>query len=246
MNNNTQQTSSSNNKTEGFSRKRLIFLIVFLVAAIIVGGLWWHNNSLYISSDDANIDSYRIDISSIIDGQISGIYVEEGQTVSQGTPLFKVRHLSETQSENNKLEFSEYIVHAPVEGVIGKRWSLTGDIVSIGQTIITLNEKRPMWISVFLEESKYQYIRLNQKAMFKLDAYPQLNFYGKIFYIGSNTASEFALIPPNNAAGNYTKVSQRIPIKISIEKIEGNEQIKKQIRLVSGMSASVKIRKADK
>ena len=59
--------------------------------------------------------------------------------------------------------------------------------------------------------------------------------------IGANTASEFSLIPPDNASGNYTKVAQRIPLKISIDRVEGKEKLKANLRLLSGMSANVKI-----
>ena len=82
---------------------------------------------------------------------------------------------------------------------------------------------------------------MGQSALFTLDAYPGLTFYGKIFYIGANAASEVSLIPPDNASGNYTKVAQRIPLRISIDRVEGKEKLKANLRLLSGMSANVKI-----
>ena len=69
----------------------------------------------------------------------------------------------------------------------------------------------------------------------------KFTFSGKIFYIGTNTASEFSLIPPNNASGNYTKVAQRIPIKVSVDQVKKGKENTRMPKLVSGMSATVKI-----
>ena len=110
-----------------------------------------------------------------------------------------------------------------------------------GENIFTLNEGKKLWVTVYLQETKFDEVRMGQQALFTLDAYPGLTFYGKIFYIGANTASEFSLIPPDNASGNYTKVAQRIPLKISIDRVEGKEKLKANLRLLSGMSANVKI-----
>lgn len=115
-----------------------------------------------------------------------------------------------------------------------------GDVVNVGQTVFTLNKGDDIWVAVYLEETKFNHIYLGQPAKFTLDAYDKLTFYGQIFYIGDNAASEFALVPPNNASGNYTKVTQRIPIKISIDRVDGDAVQKQRMKLVSGMSATVK------
>lgn len=98
--------------------------------------------------------------------------------------------------ESTRVSLGYYRVIAPVDGVIAKRWSLPGDIIQPGQTLFTINEGKDLWVAVYLEETKYRNIRLGQPADFTLDAFPDLMFSGKIFYIGTNTASEFSLIPP--------------------------------------------------
>jgi membrane fusion protein (multidrug efflux system) len=69
-----------------------------------------------------------------------------------------------------------------------------------------------------------------------VDTYPDIKFSGKVIQIGSNTASQFSLIPPNNASGNFTKVTQRVPVKISIEKGNSN------LNLLPGMSVEVRVK----
>ena len=325
------------------SNKSTIWLIIILVAAVAFAFIWWWNYRKYISTDDANLDSYRINVASRVMAPIRSIYAWEGDSVKAGMLLVELdssnidAQLKETiaqrdqmladlmldrqnlKSAKSNLKLAEiafklaeenykraqmqyegnaiplevlqtqeeayqssklridmaqsqidvsmaqiastesaiaaseasiesvqvtmgyYKIYAPTDGVIAKRWYLPGDIVQPGQTLYTLNEGKEIWVMVYLEETKFQHIRINQPATFVMDAYPDLTFKGKIFYIGTNAASEFALIPPNNASGNYTKVAQRIPLKISIDEVDGPHHEHKMPLLVSGMSATVKI-----
>lgn len=333
------------NPSKKTSNKSLFWLIVILSVAVIIAFLWWWNYRKYISTDDANLDSFRINIASRVMAPMTQLHAWEGDTVKAGMLLAELdssnikAQLEEAvarreelnaslkldkenlNTANNNLKLAEIAFHqaglnyqraqtqfkggaipeetfqnmeeiykssqvkvevaknqlnvaraqiaageasiaaadasvesvrinlgyyritAPADGVIAKRWSLPGDIVQPGQTLFTLNDGKDIWVAVYLEETKFHNIRLGQPATFTLDAYPGLNFTGRIFYIGSNAASEFSLIPPNNASGNYTKVAQRVPLKISIEHIEGDSKMKEKVKLVSGMSATVKIEK---
>jgi membrane fusion protein (multidrug efflux system) len=139
----------------------------------------------------------------------------------------------ETQLNNTKL-------YSPIDGIIAKRWLLAGDIVQPGQSVFTVTNNSNLWIAVYLEETKLSGCYINQKALFTIDAFSDVTFTGKIYSIGSNTASQFSLIPANNASGNFTKVTQRVPIKISIDGIKGNGNLS-GYKLLSGMSALVKI-----
>jgi len=141
--------------------------------------------------------------------------------------------LIQTQLRNTKL-------YAPMDGIIARRWLLPGDIASTGQSIFTITNNEKFWVIVYLEETRISKLHLGQKTLFKIDAFSDVKFYGKIFSIGSNTASQFSLIPPNNASGNFTKVTQRVPIKISIDGTETGENIK-TFKFLAGMSAEVKI-----
>jgi membrane fusion protein (multidrug efflux system) len=93
---------------------------------------------------------------------------------------------------------------------------------------------------VYLEETKMENLKMGQKAIFELDTYPGVVFTGKIFTMGSTTASQFSLIPPSNASGNFTKVTQRVALKISIDGTEKGQNLS-SYRLLTGMSAVVKI-----
>ncbi len=338
-----QVTAQSSTAPKKKSKLKTIVLIIILIIAVVLGVLWWINYNKYITSDDANLDSYRIDVASQVSGRITKQLVVEGDTVKEGDILFEIDNssiisrkqqaeaqyqqllaqlevakinvvearkdyevalLAEGLSRENynraKAQFagdaipletlqtieeswkssklqveiaqsriqssqasieatkrsadaalanvatmdtdlSYYQVVAPANGIIGKRWCLAGDMINAGQTVFTLNMGSDIWVAVYLEETKFSNIYIGQETKFTLDAYDKLTFYGRIYYIGDNAASEFALVPPNNASGNYTKVTQRIPLKISIDRIEGDSKQKANMKLVSGMSAEIHI-----
>lgn len=138
-----------------------------------------------------------------------------------------------TQLNNTKL-------YAPCNGVVGKRWLLNGDIAQPGQSIFTLVQGDKLWVSVFLEETKLENLHVGQLVLFTIDSYPDVVFTGKVTIVGSNTASQFSLIPANNASGNFTKVTQRVQVKVSIDGVKEGQKLS-DYRLLSGMSAVVKI-----
>jgi len=132
------------------------------------------------------------------------------------------------------------IIIAPMEGVVAKRWVLAGDVVQPGQPIFTIYDLKNIWVTANLEETKLGRINLNDPVEIDVDAYPGVKFYGKVFEIGNYTASEFSLIPPNNASGNFTKVTQRVPIKISID--DPSTPSRTNLVLRPGMSVEVSVK----
>ena len=133
-------------------------------------------------------------------------------------------------------------IFAPAQGRIAKRWLLPGDIVQAGQSVYTITKDSLKWVTAYFEETKVGGMHLGQEAEFTVDAFPGVKFYGRIYNIGTNTAAQFSLIPPNNASGNFTKVTQRIPVKISIDRCNSQDKSVME-RLVSGMSVVIRIYK---
>src|SRR5450759_3428051 len=129
---------------------------------------------------------------------------------------------------------------APADGVIAKRWLLPGDVVQPSQSVFTLTINRNLWVVAFLEETKISEIYSGQMARITIDAFPDVMFIGKVFLVSSSTASVFSLIPANNASGNFTKVTQRIPVRISIDSADNGKEMS-SFNILSGMSVVVKI-----
>ena len=138
-----------------------------------------------------------------------------------------------TQLKNTRL-------FAPADGILARRWLLQGDVVQPSQSVFTLTMSKNLWVVAFLEETKISEIHIGQNVKFDIDAFPDVRFRGKVFLVGSTTASVFSLIPANNASGNFTKVTQRIPVRISIDSADNYSDLS-HFNIFSGMSAVVKI-----
>jgi membrane fusion protein, multidrug efflux system len=143
--------------------------------------------------------------------------------------------ISQAQQEVVKAQINNSTIYSPIDGVIARKWVLEGDVVQPGQPIFTIFDMKNIWITAQFEETRLAEVTLGANVEISVDTYPNIKFSGKVIQIGSNTASQFSLIPPNNASGNFTKVTQRVPVKISIEK-------KSNINLLPGMSVEVRVK----
>ncbi len=132
-------------------------------------------------------------------------------------------------------------VTAQRPGIVARKWVVPGDVVQPGQPILTLYDLGDLWVTAYIEETKLGSVRLGDPVRLKVDAHRDREFKGTVELIGAATASKFSLIPPNNASGNFTKVTQRIPIRISIGDIPPGSP-GEPLRLLPGMSVEVKIR----
>ncbi|MFA3783993.1 HlyD family secretion protein [Melioribacteraceae bacterium 4301-Me] len=157
--------------------------------------------------------------------------------------------LSRISAAKSKLDvvetqLSNTVITSPMDGVVAKRWVLVGDVVQPGQPIFTIYDLKNIWVTANLEETKLAHVKLGGTVEIDVDSYPDMKFYGKVFEIGNYTASQFSLIPPNNASGNFTKVTQRVPIKISIQPDSFSlKNDPPKFKLLPGMSVEIKIRK---
>jgi membrane fusion protein (multidrug efflux system) len=139
----------------------------------------------------------------------------------------------ETQLENTRID-------APLTGVVARRWVLPGDVVQPGQPIFAIYDLADLWVTANFEETKIGQIHAGDRVMISVDAYPDHELTGTLLWIGAAAASQFSLIPPNNASGNFTKVTQRVPVRISIDRPELGTQ--DPLVLVPGLSVEVSIK----
>ena len=106
---------------------------------------------------------------------------------------------------------------------------------------ISFYNLKNIWVQANLEERKIRKVRIGSSVKIHIDAYPGRIFSGKVFSINGAAASKFTLVPQNNATGNYTKVEQRVPIRISID-IPEDFPKNTPLYLFPGMSAEVFIK----
>jgi membrane fusion protein (multidrug efflux system) len=129
---------------------------------------------------------------------------------------------------------------APVEGAIGERHVQEGQLVAPGMQVVDL-VKGDVWIQANYKETQLTNIRKGDTADIRIDTFPGVVLHGKVIEIAPASGSQFALLPPDNATGNFTKVVQRIPVKIALD--PGHSL---QDKLRPGFSAVVTIHSSGK
>jgi membrane fusion protein (multidrug efflux system) len=132
-----------------------------------------------------------------------------------------------------RLKLAHTTVTSPLEGVVAKKIANIGEVVKPGQPVCVIIDLNNIWVEANLEETKIEHVRPGQLVDLKVDAYPKTEFAGKVVSIGAAAASEFSLIPESRSAGNFTKVTQRIPIRIEV--VDPAEQLRPGMMVVVGI-----------
>src|SRR5882724_950880 len=125
---------------------------------------------------------------------------------------------------------------APEDGIVGERKVRAGQLVSPGTQVLSLVQRR-VWVQANYKENQLLNIREGDVAEIRVDALPGVVLKGKVGQISPASGSQFALLPPDNATGNFTKVTQRVPIKIFLD-----DDTNASARLRPGMSVVATIR----
>ncbi|WP_263410852.1 HlyD family secretion protein [Terriglobus tenax] len=127
------------------------------------------------------------------------------------------------------------VIRAPLAGTVGERKTHPGQLVAAGMELISLVESSP-WIQANFKETQLAHMKAGDPVEVHIDALPDVTLKGHVAQIAPASGSQFALLPPDNATGNFTKVVQRVPVKIQLDP---SEQI---ARLRPGFSATVTVK----
>jgi membrane fusion protein, multidrug efflux system len=106
---------------------------------------------------------------------------------------------------------------SPSDGLVGQRLVRPGQFVNIGSQVIAVIPLPNLWVVANFKETQMTNMRLGDSARITVDAFPDLLLRGHVDSWSPGTGSTFALLPPDNATGNFTKVVQRIPVKIVLD-----------------------------
>ncbi len=161
----------------------------------------------------------------VLDGEIAKLKYEEGWL--------------RAQLQQQKLDLADRSIRAPVIGVVDKTFVEVGEYVTPGQRLALVHNPATIWIEANVKETEVRKLRIGQKVDVAVDAYPgegsidrvlsvvgiespdndntELDFVGHVIAIGNSTTAEFALLPSPNPSGNFTKITQRLPVRIAID-----------------------------
>ena len=135
---------------------------------------------------------------------------------SQDMQLIADLHAKEAGLTAAKVNLGYTTIEAPSDGTVGERQVRPGQLVSPGTQVIPFVDKIK-WVVANYRETQLTNMKVGDPVEVRIDAYPGKTFHGKVIEIAPASGSQFALLPPDNATGNYTKVVQRIPVKIAFD-----------------------------
>lgn len=146
----------------------------------------------------------------------------------------------ESDVEMAKLNLSYTVVIAPYSGSVGRRTLGEGQLVQVGQILTNIIRDNKKWVTANYKESQIGEIFIGQEVNIKVDAYPGNIFKGVVSAISEATGSKYSLIPTDNAAGNFVKVQQRIPVRIDF--INAEDEANPSLRAGMMVETEAKIR----
>ena len=142
-----------------------------------------------------------------------------------------------------KFDIKQSIILAKQDGVIAKLNLEEGEYIDVGKILFAIVDEKNAWLEANLKETDLTNIKVGQSAFFIPDTYPNSSWSAHVESISPATGAEFSILPPQNSSGNWVKVVQRIPVKLSISglenKIRKEPNINRELRV--GMSVSVTI-----
>jgi multidrug resistance efflux pump len=208
---------------------RLVLINVIVILLLIAGGgaaAYYYNQSInYITTDNAKVDGQSVAIAAPVLGVLSSWNGKVGQAYPSGQVIGTVRTST-----------GDVGIKTPATGTIVQQNAVVNSTVGAGITLARAYDLDNLWVTANIKETKINEVKLNQTVDIYIAAFPGTVLAGKVSQIGLATAGTFSLLPTTNTTGNYTKVTQVIPITITVDGYRG-------LGLAPGMSVRVQIHK---
>jgi membrane fusion protein, multidrug efflux system len=135
-----------------------------------------------------------------------------------------------------EIDLNDTVLRSPIEGRIGDRTAQLGQYVQPGTLLLTVVPTDKVYLVANFKETQIKAMRAGQPAEISIDAYPDLKVTGTVDSFSPGTGAQFALLPPENATGNFTKIVQRVPVRIKLDAGQ-----KDMAALVPGLSIEVAV-----
>lgn len=211
-------------------KRKMLILGILAVMVVVLGGIgiyYWYNNMMFVSTEDAKVTGDLVKVTPQISGKLLEFNVDEGDTVIKDQIIGRQEALNLPDSS-----IDQSVFRAPISGVVIKKQGTVGEAASPGQTLAMLVDPSKMYISANIEETKLGKLVQGQKVDIAIDELKGVKLSGKVKFIGKAANSTFSILP-SSTGGTFTKVVQKIPVKIELDKPDS--------RLLPGTNAVVKI-----
>ncbi|MBI3113309.1 MAG: HlyD family secretion protein, partial [Rhodospirillales bacterium] len=138
--------------------------------------------------------------------------------------LVKLQHRKaelQAKLDHQKLDLADRTIKSPIDGVVDKTFVRVGEYVTPGQRLALVHDPSKIWIEANIKETEIRNLKPGQVVEVSVDAYPGREFRGRVLTVGHAATSQFALLPTPNPSGNFTKITQRLPVRIVIDQQAG-------------------------
>ncbi|MGH3975276.1 MAG: HlyD family secretion protein [Pseudonocardiaceae bacterium] len=211
---------------------RIALAIILIVALVAAGGFatsYFLNARNFVSTDNAQVDGDKI----LINAPASGTLVD--WRITQGSVIAKDQVVGRIELQGG---FAQPLmsIRAPADGAVAVDNGVPGVFVTVGTQLAVAYDFDKIFITARIDETDIEAVNPGQAVDITVDAFPNAQLTGYVREIQGGAAGEFSLFPQANASGNFQKVTQVIPVKISIQDSKG-------LDLVPGMNVTVDIHK---
>lgn len=220
------------------SGSRIVLINVIVVLLLLGGGFavyYYYNQSYYyVSTENARIDGQLITVSAIANGKIADWTGPVGSKFSAGQRLGGIQVASAAIPGAANPAVTTQDIVMPANGTIVQQTVVPDSFTAAGTPLAYAYNMDNLWVSANVNETAMNNIASNQVVDVYVDAFPGTALSGKVTQIGMTTAAQFSLLPQQNTTANFTKITQVVPLVITLDSYKG-------LNLIPGMSATVRI-----
>lgn len=205
-----------------------IIVIIVLICGGAVGYYYYDQAANYVRTDNAAVSGQAISIAAPTSGKLISWSGNTEKTFDQNQVIGKISGLG-TDGKSVQTE-----VKMPSKATIAENSAVKNTFIAAGTQLAEAFDLKALNITANVDETSIDQVKVGQKVDVSIDAFKGTKFTGKVTQIGTATAGTFSLIANSNSNGNYTKVTQVVPVKIELDGFKGE-------KLLPGMNATVKI-----
>jgi len=169
--------------------------------------------------------------------KLNRIQAELGGDINQPIEEHARINMAKAALERANYKLTQAQVYSPVDGFIANQVPHEGQMVFPGMALVTIVASETVWVEANLKETQLTHVATGQQAEINIDAYPDITWQATVESLSPASGSEFALIPAQNASGNWVKVVQRVPVRLKLDLSNSSLPT-----LRAGMSADVRIK----
>lgn len=187
----------------------------------------------------ADYEAYRAKYQSLINQKQANISNTEGVSKKQENADAQILR-SKANLEMAKLNLSYTVIKAPYDGYVGRKNIEVGELVQAGQVLTNIIKNNDKWVIANYKEKQIANIYVGQEVNIYVDAIKGKTFKGKVTAISEATGSKYSMIPTDNAAGNFVKIQQRIPVRIDFIDLNQTERTRLRAGMMVETEAKIK------